>query len=104
MNEPTTWRKEISRTMLSKGDGWDHAEWIDAKDAGTGMTVDALLDYPFDSDFGLPQGPDFVVYTRKWVYIPWEYDGSEFVVAIRRNPGNPRWFIGHPTEFGCSDG
>jgi len=44
------------------------------------------LDYEFDSGFGSVQGPYFTAWTNHKVHFPVQYDGSEWISSVDRNP------------------
>ena len=47
----------------------------------------SLLDYEFDSGFGGTNGPYFTAWTNTTVIFPAQYDGSEWIDSVPRNPG-----------------
>lgn len=47
-----------------------------------------LLDYDFDSGYGAAEGPSFTAWGIKEVYFPHNYDGSEYIQSVPRNPTN----------------
>ena len=47
---------------------------------------DIDLDVKFDSGFGCSEGPSFIAWSDNWVYFCYEYDGSECIMAVPRNP------------------
>lgn len=77
----TTWRKLIQREMAHHGETFDIV--VDSVSA-----VDNWLDIEFDNSYGIAQGPAFTLWTEKRVYFPCDYDGSEFVFSVPRNPNN----------------
>ena len=78
----TRWRTELSMAMESQGDSWDDVE-------GSTLT-DGELDQEFNEGFGATEGVPFTLWTKKRVYFPWVYDGSEGVASVPRNPCNER--------------
>jgi len=44
------------------------------------------LDVEFDISFGLKEGKPFTAWSKDWVYFPVQYDGSEWVTSVPRNP------------------
>lgn len=40
----------------------------------------------YDPGYGLQEGPTLRAYTARYVYYTMEYDGSEYVTSILRNP------------------
>lgn len=55
-----------------------------------------LLDYDFDSDYGGEECDRICVWSKNWIIVKCEYDGSEWFRKIPRNP-NPRYI---PEAFG----
>lgn len=51
-------------------------------------SLEYLLNYEFDDDFGSPEGLSFVIITNDWVYFPSSYDGAEDIERVPRNPNN----------------
>ena len=47
---------------------------------------DDLPDREYDAGFGGTEGPPFIGYTKKHVYISVQYDGAEDIEAIPRHP------------------
>ncbi len=77
----TTWRKLIQYEMAIYGESFDNViESI--------SEVDGWLDLNFDNGYGIAKGPSFTLWTENRVYFPCEYDGSEFVSSVPRNPCN----------------
>jgi hypothetical protein len=53
------------------------------------------LDYYFDDDSKQIEGESFTVWTKKRVYFPVQYNGSEWVESVSRIPdGKPTNHIG----------
>ena len=76
--ELTCWRDELNRAFAVTGEGWDDIE---------AMTLDdAALDRRFDAGWGTTDGDPFTVWTSRFVYFPWRYDGSQSVARVSRNP------------------
>lgn len=48
--------------------------------------TDAELSALFDAGFGSAEGKPFTLWTKRRVYFPVEYDGSETVRSVARNP------------------
>ena len=44
------------------------------------------LETTFDDDFGGIEGCPFTAWSENWVYFPVQYDGSEWVGSVPRNP------------------
>lgn len=49
----------------------------------------------FDSGYGLAKGQPFLAWSRNFVFFPSEYDGSEWVSAAPRNPGDTVTKLSH---------
>ena len=78
-----TWRELIQARMNYVEDSFDNVIAIEVNKEGD-------LDVYFDCGFVHSEAPAFTVYTRDYVYFPHEYDGSEYVMRIPRNPtGKP---------------
>jgi hypothetical protein len=76
--ELTCWRDELTRAFVVTGEGWGDVE---------AMTLhDAALDRRFDAGWGNTYGEPFTVWTGRFVYFPWRYDGSQSVAWVSRNP------------------
>jgi len=50
-------------------------------------TAKVLLDYEFDSGYGLPECHPIYVWTNKRIFVVATYDGATWLHAIPRNPG-----------------
>ena len=44
------------------------------------------LDYDFDGGYGSANGPRFTAWSEKRIYFPVEYDDSEWIESVPRNP------------------
>ena len=87
MVEMTTWRNEIEMAMHNRGETWADIESC--------TLTDEQLDRRFDAGYGTAEDDPFTVWTAKTVYFPVEYDGSEKVGCVSRNPdGKPTEHIG----------
>jgi len=81
MRTNTTWRKELAGAM------GDHKEsWGDI----VGQTK-FNPDREFDPGYGSAEGEAFTIWTDKRVYFPLEYDGSEWVSSVPRNPCDEKY-------------
>ena len=49
-------------------------------------TFDKLPEREYSAGYGGTEGPPFIAFSKKYVYISTQYDGSEDVVAIPRHP------------------
>jgi len=66
-------------------------DWDSFRDEGTELFTDfrdakEMLDYDFDDGYGGTNGPHFTAWTKDRVYFPVEYDGSENIASVPRNP------------------
>ena len=64
--------------MNAAGDTWDDIE--------SSTLTEKQLDREFDSGFGDPEGVSFTVWTKKYIYFPTVYAGSEWASYVSRNP------------------
>jgi hypothetical protein len=71
----TTWKKELQECA-----GEDYPNILDC------TLTTKELDAVFDSGFGNLSGKSFTAWSEKYVYFPAEYDGSEWVERVARNP------------------
>jgi hypothetical protein len=69
----TTWRKEFERVL--KGDKLIH-----------NTLTEEEMDVEFDAEWGDTEGEPFTAWSEDYVYIPAQYDGSEWVTRVPRNP------------------
>ena len=83
----TTWRKEITKEMRTFKETWDDVVSVVIKEGG--------LDQEFNPGYGCIEGPFFTVWTKKRVFFPVDYDGSESVRSVSRNPdGQSTYHLG----------
>ena len=76
--EETSWRHELERAFAGTGDSWGDVE---------SMTLsDDALSRRFHAGWGCTDGEPFTLWTRRFVYFPWQYDGSQSVAWVSRNP------------------
>lgn len=80
----STWRKEINDQMDWQDEGW--------KDLVKTTLSEHELDREFDPGFGSTHGIPFTLWTKKRVYFPVCYDGSESVGSVPRNPCDVKTF------------
>jgi hypothetical protein len=82
----TTWRKLITEAMVPD-DSWENV---------VSCTLsDEELDVEFDDGYGGTRGVPFTLWTKKNVYFPIQYDGSEWVGSVSRKPdGKPTYHMG----------
>ena len=76
-----TWRESIKREMSFHADHFDDiiSEVSD---------ISGWMDVEFDESYGIKEGPSFTLWTKKRVYFPVQYDGSEWVGSVPRDPCN----------------
>jgi hypothetical protein len=74
----TTWRKEILNEMESHKETWD--------DVVSNTLTEQELDVEFNNGYGGTNGIPFTLWTKNRVYFPVQYDGSEWVSSVSRNP------------------
>jgi len=75
----TTWRKMIENEMSAHNDSFDNIV------SQIGETEN-WLDINFKNGYGGTEGPPFTLWTYERVYFPVQYDGSEWVSSVPRNP------------------
>ena len=78
--DQTTWRKLISKALEENGESW--------RSVVKCTLTDSKLDAGFDCGFGGVEGKPFTLWTQQRVYFPAQYDGSEWVESVPRNPCN----------------
>lgn len=82
-----TWAQLISAEMAAQGKSW--ADVVDRTISYAEMNVE------FNDGYGGTYGKPFTVWTHKRVYFPAQYDGSEWVASVSRNPdGKPTRHVG----------
>lgn len=69
------WRHMILKRMQETCDHPDNV-----------VSIAGDIDTVFDSGYGTSNGPRFFVWTKDNVYGPAEYDGSDYVFVLPRNP------------------
>jgi len=78
----TSWRKCLSEALQNSGETWGDVE--------ANTMTDAEMDKEFNDGYGGVSGCSFTVWTKKNVYFPLSYDGSEWVGSVSRHPdGKP---------------
>lgn len=83
----TTWRELITEEMRGHNESWENVVSCTLTDEG--------LNKKFDDDYGLSKGVPFTLWTKKRVYFPAVYDGSEWVASVSRDPdGKPTFHVG----------
>ena len=82
-----SWKEMISGLMDEYGDGWDKVEGCAIRSGGNVVTCKDHSEWSrrFDSGYGLPEGAHFTVWTKRYVYFPVCYDGSEWCGGVPRN-------------------
>ena len=86
-----TWRELLTEAMEYHSESWDdvvkvvfgqvHTHYMDDD-----KPEEASLDREFDDGYGTAEGGPFTLWTQDRVYFPTEYDGSESVGSVPRNP------------------
>lgn len=74
----TTWRKELTEALAGHNESWVDVE--------ASTLSDEQMNAEFDPNWGSTQGCSFTVWTKKRVYFPACYDGSEWVESVSRVP------------------
>jgi len=83
----TTWSRELIEALAGNGETWEDV-------IETTLTQEEMYS-EFDDGFGLAEGCPFTLWTNEYVYFPVQYDGSEWVASVPRNPCNePTQHIG----------
>lgn len=54
--------------------------------SGSLEDVKELINYDFDSGYGGVEGFSFTAWTKDRIYFPAQYDGSEWIASVPRNP------------------
>ena len=74
-----TWKQLIEEEMEDNQDTWD-----DVVDWKTDIDKDSTSwwDIEFSSSFGIAEGNPFLLWTKRFVYFPVVYDGSEWVGSV----------------------
>jgi hypothetical protein len=74
----SSWRELLTEAMERRGESFQ--DIVDST-----LTLEQL-DKEFDSSYGGTEGEPFTVWTTNRVYFPAQYDGSEWVASVARNP------------------
>lgn len=77
-----SWRVLIQDEMRNYDESWFDVEFCNISEKA--------LDRKFYPDYGAAVGHPFTLWTKKRVYFPVEYDGSEWVGSVPRNPCEER--------------
>ncbi len=81
------WKDAITEDLAVYGETWTDVE------AHT-LTSEQLV-AEFDSGWGGTEGEPFTVWSKRRVYFPVQYDGSEWVDSVSRDPdGKPTSHLG----------
>ena len=78
--DPDCWAELLAKEMKSNNDSFENVAGIQPE------KID--LDKKFDPSLGSEEGEPFLLWTKKYVYFPVCYDGSEWVGSVPRNPQN----------------
>lgn len=74
----SNWHHLIKNEMENHGDSFDNV---------VHSTFEGREIYrEFDHGYGSTNGDPFTIWTEKRVYFPVQYDGSEWVASVPRNP------------------
>jgi len=74
----SSWREDLTKAMQSHGETWGDVESC--------TLTDEQLHAKFDHGYGGTLGEPFTLWTKGRVYFPVQYDGSEWVESVPRNP------------------
>ena len=74
------WRRMIEEEMER------HSETLQDIVHAVAEGGEAWMETKFDAGYGKTEGCRFTVWTRKRVYFPTAYDGSEDVASVPRDP------------------
>jgi hypothetical protein len=74
----TTWKELITDAMENSKESWD--------DVVSCTLTENELEKKFDGGYGGSEGKPFTLWTKKRVYFPVVYDGSEWVESVSRRP------------------
>jgi hypothetical protein len=85
------WEKMLTSALEHNGESWD-----DVLHCTISEVERARM---FDPGFGSADGASFTLWTKDWVYSDHEYDGSQWVDEVRRNPPTVRYSWGR-TDYG----
>ena len=77
-----SWREAIRVAMIRAGES-------EVDLVATTLTAEEW-DLRFDDDFGAEEGRPFTLWTKKRVYFPACYDGSEWVESVPRDPSDEK--------------
>lgn len=74
----TTWKHLIEQELTAQDESWS--------DVIHSTLTEEELNKRFDCSFGSAEGDPFTLWTKKRVYFPVEYDGSEWCESVPRTP------------------
>lgn len=77
-NSMTNWRELILKAMERSGESLE--------DIISNTLTEQEMDVKFNCGYGGSEGLPFTAWTKKRVYFPAVYDGSEWVESVSRNP------------------
>lgn len=72
------WKTSIGIEMKIQGESWEDVESC--------TLSEEELNVVFDNGYGGKEGKPFTLWTKKRVYFPVCYDGSEWTGSVSRNP------------------
>jgi len=84
-----TWRKLVTESITCYGESFSDIvgeAWKPINNESRSSTFDQVMDRKFDAGYGSAEGDYFTIWTKNRVYFPCEYDGSEYVGSVSRNP------------------
>ena len=76
--ENTNWKEDLTEAMQQHGETWADVE--------SHTLTEEQLNSRFDHGYGGTEGTPFTLWTKQRIYFPWQYDGSEGVTSVSRNP------------------
>lgn len=88
----TTWKKAITKEMKFHDENWEDIIAQSPEDFDPNIT--------FSAGFGTTKGQPFTVWTKRRVYFPACFDGSEWCASVPRDPCDE--VIGH-IGGGCGE-
>ena|SRR3990172_3728886 len=81
-NSVRSWKDMLNSALKRNGESWS--------DVVFNTMAEEEMAKKFYTGFGIVEGCPFTVWTKNSVYFPLQYEGSEWVGRVSRNPdGNP---------------
>ena len=81
----SSWKQDLVGAMAEWGDPGPVLK-ITAGPRDFSYEKTPAFDEPFDHGYGGARGCSFTAWTEQRVYFPVEYDGSEWIGSVPRNP------------------